>query len=72
MSRLRLVYSNSNRPTLDCAPPLKKLRMSRVTFCRSPQNTALLRKLAYLIDRSPGHAAVLEKLVEKALKQSVG
>lgn len=71
-SQLKLVFSNSNKTISLSERRSTKLRMSRVTSCRSPQNTELLRKIAALIDRSPGHAAVFEKVVDKALRRLAG
>lgn len=69
MTQLRLAYSSSNPKTPNSAPPLQKLRMSRATLSKLPR---LASKAIQLEMHDPRAAAVIERLVDDALRRRAG
>lgn len=71
MTQLKLVYSSNDlqQRMPRSGPSSKKLRMSRVTLLRSPR---VASKFALLEAMNPHAAAVIERLVDDALRRKTG
>ncbi|MDP3718820.1 MAG: hypothetical protein Q8T13_13730 [Acidobacteriota bacterium] len=69
MNQLRLAYSNSNEKTRLSKLPSTKFKMSRVTFSRLPR---LAQRVVELQHSDPDAAAVIERLVDEALRRRAG
>lgn len=68
-SQLKLVYSNSNKKMAYFEKHSTKLKMSRVGWDKLP---SVCRKIAQLYWQQPAAAALLEKLVDDALRRKLG
>lgn len=69
MTQLRLAYSSSNPTSPDLKKLSPKLRMSRVSWSKLP---SISKKVTELHAKEPAAAAVIEKLVDDALRRVAG